>query len=326
MAFSRIKNARIAGISACVPRNIVDNSKSEIFSAATDYERFFATTGIRFRRVASREQTSSDLCYSAAEKLLRELSWERSEIDLLIFVSQTPDYILPATACILQERLGLGQHCVSFDISLGCSGWVYGLSVIASMLSAGRFRKALLLVGDTVTKTKSSKDATTFPLFGDAGTATALEFDETATDLCFDLNTDGSNADAIMIQDGGFRNPFSEKSLVVEKKDDGGVRNNLQSYLDGASVFTFGISKPPKSIKFLLEKSGLAVDDVSRFFVHQANKMMNEKIRKKCGIPEEKYPYILESFGNTSSTSIPLSIVVNRECIGGGYASEAASA
>lgn len=267
--------------------------------------------------------TSSDLCFSAAEQLLEKLAWERSEIDCLIFVSQTPDYILPATACILQEKLGLGQHCVAFDISLGCSGWVYGLSVVSSMLSAGRFRKALLLVGDTVTKTKSSQDPATFPLFGDAGTATALEFDETASDICFDLNSDGGNADAIIIRDGGFRHPFSESSLVVEKKGDGGIRNNLQSYLDGASVFTFGISKPPKSIKGLLEKSGISVDDVSAFFVHQANKMMNEKIRKKCGIPSEKYPYILNDFGNTSSTSIPLSVVLNSELLstsGGGYA------
>lgn len=318
MAFSRIRNAEIRGISACVPCRIIENSSLEIFPSEEDFKRFYATTGIRRRRVADAGTTSADLCLAAANRLLDALAWDREEIDCLIFVSQTPDYILPATACVLQERLGLEQSCAAFDISLGCSGWVYGLSVASSMVSSGGFRKALLLVGDTVTKTKSPQDPATFPLFGDAGTATALEFVAAAPDMYFDLHTDGVNAGAIMIRDGGFRHPFSADSLVAEKKPDGGIRNNLQSYLDGASVFSFGISKPPRSVRFLLEKSGVPAEEISAFFVHQANRMMNEKIRKKCGIPEEKYPYILENFGNTSSTSIPLSFVIGDK-MGGGY-------
>lgn len=309
MAFQSFKNIKISGVAACVPENIEENSTLSLFQSPAEYERFVATTGIERRHVVKNGFCSSDLCYEAAEKLIETLQWSKEEIDCLIFVSQTPDYILPATACLLQHRLGLPNECMAFDISMGCSGWVYGITVLASLLSNGTCKKGLLLAGDTVTVTKSPRDKTTYPLFGDAGTATAVEFQEAEKGIVSYLCTDGEGADTIMIRDGGFRHPFSEASLSYKEYENGSIRNNLQSYLDGTSVFTFGISKAPKSIKKLLEYTGKSAEDIDYYIFHQANMLMNEKIRTKLKLPMDKVPYILKDFGNTSSTSIPLTLV-----------------
>lgn len=309
MAFQSFTNIKISGIAACVPENVEENSQLSLFQSTTEYERFVATTGIERRHVVKPGTCSSDLCYNAAEKLIGELKWAKEDVDCLVFVSQTPDYILPATACILQQRLGLSNECMAFDISMGCSGWVYGLTVLASLLSTGTCKKGLLLAGDTVTVTKSSRDKTTYPLFGDAGTATAIEFQEKEDGIVSYLCTDGEGADTIMIRDGGFRHPFSVDSLVYKEYENGSVRNNLQSYLDGTSVFTFGISKAPKSVKKLLEYTGKRLEEIDYYIFHQANMLMNEKIRTKLKLSAEKTPYILKDFGNTSSTSIPLTLV-----------------
>jgi len=310
MAFLEIKNIKITGMAACVPKHIQDNHNLTLLGNPAEIESFITTTGIAQRHTVEKDHfCTSDLCFEAAEKLISELGWDKKEIDCLIFVSQTPDYILPATSCILQDRLGLTNDCFAMDISLGCSGWVYGLSTISSLLSSGNLKKGLLLVGDTVTVTKSPLDKSTYPLFGDAGTATALEFSDGAPGLKFQLGTDGKGADSIIIRDGGFRNVFSPESLIVEEREPGIFRNNLQSYLNGTNVFIFGITRAPKSVRLLLEKYNLVNDDVDFFIFHQANRIMNEKIRTKLKIESEKVPYSLEEFGNTSSASIPLTIV-----------------
>lgn len=310
MAFQSFRNIKISGVAACVPENVEENSTLNLFQSPEEYDRFVATTGIERRRVVKNGLCSSDLCYEAAERLIEKLQWAKEDIDCLVFVSQTPDYILPATACVLQKRLRLSNECMAFDISLGCSGWVYGITVLASLLSNGTCRKGLLLAGDTVTVTKSPHDKSTYPLFGDAGTATAVEFQEAEEGIVSYLCTDGDGADTIMIRDGGFRHPFSKDSLVYKEYENGSVRNNLQSYLDGTSVFTFGISKAPKSVRRLLEYTGKNTEDIDYYIFHQANMLMNEKIRTKLKLPAEKVPYILKDYGNTSSASIPLTLVV----------------
>ena len=310
MAILRSKNVKIKGISACVPSHIEDNKKLALLGTEEDAQRFIDVTGIEYRRMVKDSGIcTSDLCYTAAEKLLAELNWSKEEVDCLIFVTQTPDYILPATSCILQHRLGLPTDCFAMDISLGCSGWVYGLSTISALLSTGSMKKGLLLVGDTTTVTKSTRDKGTYPLFGDAGTATALEFVEGAEGLSFHLGTDGKGFESIMIPDGGFRNFPSEKSFEYQEIEYGQFRNRMQSILDGPSVFTFGITKAPRSVNALLEKFEINKDEVDYFVFHQANKMMNEKIRTKLKIELEKVPYSLQEYGNTSSASIPLTIV-----------------
>lgn len=310
MAFQTINNIAIAGISAAVPKVQEDNFLQELLGSPEEREKFVLNTGIRKRHVvADSKLCTSDLCFAAAEQLISNLNWDKEEIDCLIFVSQTPDYILPATSCILQNKLDLPESCFALDISLGCSGWCYGLSVIGSLMQNGNFKKGLLLCGDTVTVTKSPFDKATFPLFGDAGTATGLYYQEGLPGIRVHTGTDGSGAESIMIKDGGFRHFFNENSLNVVVQEDGVVRNNLQSSLDGTAVFIFGITKAPQSIKALLSNFQLNKEDVDYFILHQANNMMNEKIRKKLGIDSNKLPISLDQFGNTSSASIPLTIV-----------------
>jgi 3-oxoacyl-[acyl-carrier-protein] synthase-3 len=312
MACFSIKGASIRGISACVPLNTESNYDLKIIDAE-ERKKFIASTGVIQRRIATKNITTSDLCYRAAQTLLLDLSWAKEEIDCLVFVTQTPDYILPATSCLLQHRLGLRDECFVLDISLGCSGWVYGLSVIAGMMNSAGFKKGLLLVGDTISKLVSERDKSTMPLFGDAGTATALEIDATKEGFIFHVAVDGDGGDTIIVPDGGFRNQASDSSFIYKKFDEGIERNNLHLVLNGMDVFSFGINKAPESINRLLEYATIDSENVDLFIFHQANLFMNEKIRKKLGLPSEKVPYSLGDYGNTSSASIPLTIVAQNK-------------
>ncbi len=306
MAFLEFKNVRIAGISAGVPKQIFSNlhpDESDSISKEYTPEAFVQTTGVKERRVSD-TLTTSDLCYVAAEKLIEELQWDKKDINALIFVSQTADYFLPATSCILQDRLGLSKECYASDCSLGCSGWVYGLSQLASLMSTGEIRKALLLVGDAKKRIEASHD----PLFGHAGTVTALEFAEGASGFKFHFGTDGSGYDAIIIPDGGSRNQVTLNSFKKEEIE-GKDMNRLQTRMKGMDVFSFGISTAPKSIKKLAEHYSFDYQDADYFVFHQANMKMNNMIVKKLKLDPEKVPSCMYEFGNTSSASIPLTIV-----------------
>ncbi len=306
MAFLDVKSVAIKGVAACVPK-ILDYI-SNIYNWE-GVESFSESTGINTRYRSEMDVTSSDLCFHAAEKLIEELDWGKSEIEALVFVTQTPDYILPATSCVLQKRLGLSKECYALDISLGCSGWVYALSVIVSLLQNGTIKKGLLLAGDTVTKICSSEDKSTFPLFGDAGTATALEYQSESKGMQFNFNTDGSGYETIIVREGGYRVPFSENSLMLKELGDGIARRGVDLQLDGVDVFSFGITKVPKSVKKLCDHFDIDINVVDIFTFHQANLMMNEMIRKKLNLPKEKVPYCMDKFGNTSCASIPLALV-----------------
>lgn len=306
MAFLDIKNISIKGISACIP--LREEKISDIYKW-DGASNFIESTGIAARRRADDSMTSADLCASAAEKLIKELAWDKADIEALVFVTQTPDYILPATSCVLQQRLGLSKECYTLDISLGCSGWVYALSVIAALLQNGTIRKGLLLAGDTVTKLCSTEDKSTYPLFGDAGTATALEYDENSCSIKFVFNTDGKGYETIICREGGYRQPLKAESLDMRDFGEGTSRRGVDLELDGMDVFSFGISKAPKSVRQLCEHFSIDKDSVNLFTFHQANKMMNEMIRKKLKVEGEKVPYCMEEFGNTSCASIPLALV-----------------
>lgn len=304
MAFLEIKNVRIAGVSAGVPARTLSNldKSNEAFSQNYDNEDFVKTTGVIERRT-SKTLTTSDLCYEAAAKLIEDLKWDKKEIDALIFVSQTADYILPATACILQDRLGLSTNCYAEDIALGCSGWVYGLSTIAALMQAGCIKKAILCVGDAKPRYPSFN-----PLFGCAGTATALEYHEGAQGFKSQFGTDGSGYDAIIIPHGGARNQISLESFE-EEEIDGKKYNRLQSRMKGMDVFAFGITTAPKSVKSLAEHYGFDYLSADYYIFHQANMKMNNMIVKKLKLDPEKVPSCMSHFGNTSSASIPLTIV-----------------
>lgn len=306
MAFLEFKNVRIAGMAAGVPKNIASNLQpTEEDNISSEYtpDDFVATTGVRERRV-SKTLCTSDLCYGAAEQLIADLGWDKQDIDALIFVSQTADYILPATACILQDRLGLSKECYATDCALGCSGWVYGLSQALSLIMGG-VKKVLLLCGDAKKRfVGGGRD----PLFGAAGTATAIEFAEGAGAFRFHFGTDGSGFDAIITPDGGSRNPITLNSF--EKYEyEGKMINRLVTRMKGMDVFGFGITTAPKSVKKLAEHYGFDYKDADYFVFHQANMKMNNLITKKLKLEESKVPTCMHEFGNTSSASIPLTIV-----------------
>ena len=194
MATFRVSNARIAGLTVAVPEQ---TSSVQQFAGAADFEaiqKISASLGIEQRPTAPRELCASDLCAAAAERLLERTGWERDSIEVVVFLSQTPDYVLPATACVLQQRLGLSTGCAAFDVNLGCSGFPYGLWLLSQLISAGQMKRGLLLVGDTLSRKVSPQDSATAHLFGDSGTATAIEFDPAAPEMNFVLGTDGRGA------------------------------------------------------------------------------------------------------------------------------------
>lgn len=306
MAFVEFKNVRIAGISAGVPKFVASNLHPlESDGISTDYspEAFVEATGVLERHV-SNTLTTSDLCYEAAERLIAELKWEKSEIEAIVFVSQTADYVLPATACILQDRLGLSRECYAEDVALGCSGWVYGLSNVAALVATGAIKKALLLAGDAKKRAKGSLD----PLFGHAGTATAIEYAEGADGFKFHFGTDGSGYDAIIMPDGGSRNQVSMDSFKLQEVE-GKMMHRMQTHMKGMDVFSFGITTAPKSVKKLAERFGFNYLDSDYVIFHQANMKMNNQIVKKLKLDPERVPSCMYRYGNTSSASIPLTIV-----------------
>lgn len=310
MATGFISNVSVKGIAACVPRGCESNMDYELL---TQEERIklVKTTGIEKRRIAQKDQCTSDFCFHAAEKLISELKWKRDEIEALVFVSQTADYPYPATSIILQDRLGLPKSSICFDINLGCSGYVYGLGALAGQMSSMKIKKGLLLVGEVAARTTTYTDRSSYPLFGDAGTATALEFDENAEKIYFDFGSDGGGHNAILMKSGniGGRFPVTEESLKLKRVDKGIERNDLHVILNGIEVFNFSITTVPRSVNLLVEKFGLDLDEIDAFVLHQANFIMNDTIRKKLKLPAEKVHYSLKEFGNTSSASIPLTIV-----------------
>lgn len=303
MAFLEIKNVRIAGFAAGVPKNIRKNSDLEFEGYAA--QDFINETGVKEARKSSTLCTS-DLCYAAAERLISDLNWNKNEIDALVFVSQSADYILPATACILQDRLGLSRDCFAQDVSLGCSGWVHGLATLAGLMQCGTIKNSLLLCGDAKSRVAFSRS----PLFGDAGTATALIYTEKRGGvLQFNFGTDGSGFDAIITPDGGSRCGINKDSSFEPYLFDDKETIRLCTRMNGMDVFSFGISTVPKSIKKIAERFSFNYLDADYFVFHQANKKMNDFIAKKLKLPEEKVPLSMDEFGNTSSASIPLTIV-----------------
>jgi 3-oxoacyl-[acyl-carrier-protein] synthase-3 len=308
MAVFSIPNIQLSGLAASVPRNVEDNKECALLSP-NERDLFIKTVGIRYRRVAEQGVTASDLCLAAAEKLLTDLKWNRDEIKVLVFVTQTPDYHIPNTSSILQDKMQLPKSCLAFDVNLGCSGYVYGLSIIGSILQNIVGGKGLLLVGDISTQTISMQDKSTAPLFSDAGTATALEYAPGKT-MHFNLQTDGKEFDDIIIPDGGYRNRVTENSFVVKEYDKGILRNNLAMKLDGIKIFNFALREITPNINTLLKEKGIDKEAVDYFVFHQANLLMLESVRKKLQVAAEKVPYSLYDYGNTSSATVPLTMIV----------------
>jgi len=310
MALLSFDNLGITAICGAVPKRIVKNLEYTEFFPVEQVSEIVEKIGIYERRFADEKTCASDLCFAAAEKMFNEYDVKRDEIDLLIFVSQTPDYRMPSTSVILQHRLGLPNSTIAFDVNTGCSGFIYGLSIIYGFMQNSGVRKALLLDGETRSKAYSAKDRRCAFLFGDAGVAVLIEKDEKFKKSFFTLNSDGSRSDLIKIEGGGYRIPSSEDTLKERVVDEfGNIRSLEQGYMNGADVFNFLIREVPKDFKAILEFSKIQKEEIDYFVFHQANQYMNSYLVKKLKIDPDKTPSTLSKFGNTSSVSIPITIV-----------------
>lgn len=323
------KHVKIVGMSACVPSRVEENIDLPIFATKEDAQKVIASTGIERHRHVEPGTTASDLSVKAVEKLLADMSWSAAEVDCLFYVCTSRDYIAPQTACMLQDRLGLREDCFVMDLPLGCSGWVYGMSVITSMMQSGHFKKGLLIAAETNTRNRSMKDRSVRPLFGDAATVTALKYDA-AWDkpMNFVFGVDGKGASAIMTKFGGMRNPTTVEALQEVEVEPGIVRKGTDMVVNGMDVFGFAIKRPPASLKELIATFNIDVDSIDYLYLHQANKFIDEKIRKSIKVPPEKVPYCIQDFGNVTSASIPLTMVTQssaalsgeaKHCLIGGF-------
>ena len=308
MAIIRYKNVGIKAISACVPKKVMHNADLTYLMPQEDIEKTINSIGIKERRYVEKGVCSSDLCQKAAEQLFEDNAFDKSAIDALIFVSQTPDYHQPATAPLLQHRLGLSTSTLCFDVNLACSGFVYGLSIAYAYASMIGVDNVLLLVGETMSKTVSQYDKVSTPLFGDAGTATLVSKGD-FPEAVFSLHSDGSGSDIIKMPYGGYRQPSSPEGFKKVEDAEGNIRNGEQFFMDGMDVFNFGMKVEPKDIKALLNECKMTIDEVDLLIYHQANRFMTDFFSKKLKISPAKTPYCLEKYGNTSSASIPLTIV-----------------
>lgn len=311
MAILKYQNVGITAMSAAVPRTVVDNYKYTQYFPEDQVKEVVDKVGVYERRFADEKTCSSDLCYAAAEKLFSDNNVNRSEIDLLIFISQTPDYRMPATSVILQDRLKLPNSTIAFDINLGCSAFMYGLSVAYSMISnQSRLRKVLILDGETRSKVYSPKDRRTAFLFGDGGVAALIERDERFGESYFSLNSDGSREGLIKIDAGGYRNMSSAETVKEKVVDEyGNIRSDEQGYMHGGDVFNFVIREIPKDIKNLCNIAGEDLQSMDYYVFHQANNFINSYISKKMKLDVTKIPSTIAKYGNTSSVSVPLTIV-----------------
>lgn len=309
----------VRGVVGAVPTRV---ARSAEYTPLSEVERakFAAGTGIEERRIVTDGQCASDLCIAAARTLLERLNWESDSVQAVVMVTQTGDHPVPATAIVVQHKLGLPTSCAAFDINLGCSSYPYALAVVGGFMSSLGLRRALLLVGDVSSRLCSYNDKSAWPLFGDAGTATALESDDAAGLMHFDLHSDGSGKDAIIIPAGGLasRQPAGPDSYIEREIAPGIARHDANLVLKGADIFSFAIREVPPSLRRCTELAGWTEDGADYVVLHQANKMINDFIRKKVGYPEEAALSTLRLYGNTSSASIPLTLAAHGAQLGAG--------
>jgi len=309
--FCIFKDIEIIGISSCVPQNVLINNEENLNMTSEEIAKLVESIGIRERRFADKDVTALDLCYRAANNLLDFMNFDKDSIDAVVFMTQTPDYLIPANSPIIQDKLGLRKDIISFDIGLACSGYVYSLFVVYSLLQNPSVNNVLLLDGETFSKHINPLDKVNYPLYGDAGTATLVTRKATRGNSYFSLYTDGSGYKSVIIESGAYRNPITASGLSEIKRDDGNFGRSNDIYMDAIEVFNFTMREIPKSIKSILQNSGLTIDNIDMYVLHQANKFMTDFIAKKLKIPPEKVLYSIGKFGNTSSASIPLTICEN---------------
>ncbi|HKP37568.1 MAG TPA: ketoacyl-ACP synthase III [Pyrinomonadaceae bacterium] len=267
-------------------------------------------TGIAVRSIAHPDECASDLGVAAAEKLFATQVCSPSEIDFLMFCTQTPDFFMPTTACLIQQRLGLRTDCGALDFNLGCSGFVYGLALAKSLIESGTAGKVLLITAETYSKFINPRDRSVRTIFSDAGAATLFDVLDSEDELIgpFVFGTDGSGGQDLIVRAGAFRCPVNSESDVEKMDRSGNWRSDKDLYMNGPEVFNFTLRAVPEALNNLLAKSGKCIADIDYFIFHQANKFMLDGLREKLGIPGDKFCIDLESYGNTVSSTIPIAL------------------
>ncbi len=311
MAKSVFQGISIRGIAGAVPRGKVRNLVDHEFCPEAERGQIVGLTGVSEYRKASPEICTSDLCEAAARELMSTLEILPAEIDAVLFATMTPDFRVPSTSCILQSRLGCNVSTVTYDINMGCSGFIVGLYNACALIRGAGLQRVLLLAGDTQTKLCYERDKNVVFLLGDAGTATLVETCDRGEDIRIELFTDGSRFDKLYVPAGGCRKPSSDLTRQIVQAPDGGVRSEDNLYMDGMEIFKFSSTEVVKSIKDFMDVEHLSVDDIDFLLLHQANKFMTDKIARKLKFPPEKVPYSLQVYGNTAAASIPLTIAHN---------------
>lgn len=301
----------IADIAVHLPDGVLSNETLASLYPDWSEEKIHSKTGIAERRIAGPGETAGDLAARAARKLFEQGKVRPEDIDFIILCTQAPDFVLPTTACILQHKLGIPRHAGALDVNLGCSGFVYGLSLAKGLIETGSARRVLLLTADTYSKYIHPLDKSVRTLFGDGAAATLVTeaaADESGRIGPFVFGTDGAGAGKLIVKAGGFRTPRSSDTAVEMTDASGNVRSADNLYMDGADVMTFSLTEVPKAVDALLDKANWTKTDVSQFVLHQANKFMLEALRKKLKVPPEKFPIRVEHCGNTVSSTIPIAL------------------
>jgi 3-oxoacyl-[acyl-carrier-protein] synthase-3 len=319
MSVVRTVGVEISGVAAAVPAGRVDNLDASRWGGEpVEAARWVRASGVRSRRVVAPGQCASDLCEAAAQRLLEEADVSPHCVAALVFVSQTPDHRMPATAALLQHRLGLPSGCAAFDVPLGCSGFVYGLGMAFSLAASG-MSHVLLLNGETRSLVYSRRDPDAERLFGDAGTATLVSQRQDAAPAVFELCSDGSSASLIGIRAGGYRFPSSPDTVVERMQSDGAVRSDEHARIRHRGVLRFILARVPEAIRSVLSLAGKTIEEMDHLLLHQANRLATIGVAARLGIPETRFPTCVHDFGNTSGASIPLTIVTRlREAVASG--------
>ena len=302
--------ARIKDFACYLPVDTLSNAELAALYPDWPADKIYEKTGILTRHVARVDQTAADLAYEAACRLFERGNVTADQVDFIIFCTQAPDYILPTSACVLQERLGVTRASGALDINLGCSGYVYGLSLAKGLIETGSARCVLLLTGDTYSKYIHPLDKSVRTLFGDGAAATAVVGTESGTAQIgsFVFGTDGRGAENLIVEAGSFRRPSTAQTKIEQFDQSGNIRTPEHLYMNGAEVLMFSLREIPKAFNGVLEKANCSRDDIDYFVFHQANKFMLETLRKKLDIPVEKMPIMVESCGNTVASSIPMAL------------------
>ena len=296
--------AFIKAISYYLPEKVLTNEELVREFPEWSVDKIASKVGINQRHVATEDETSADLATKAAEKLFAENNVDKNAIDFILFCTQSPDYFLPTSACVIQYRLGLQTSCGALDFNLGCSGYVYGLSLAKGLIFAGIAKNVLLLTGETYSKFIHPKDKGNRTIFGDAGSASLISTEGFAEIGHFELGTDGKGANNLMVKSGGMRYPEAINDMTLD--ENGNPISSDHLYMNGAEIFNFTIEAVPQLVRNTLIKNNLELSDIHLCAFHQANKYMLNFLRKKLKIEEDQFYYYMSEVGNTVSSTIPI--------------------